>query len=107
MKTNPPLTRNELNPLTPLLRCLVAALVFCLLASGCQNPTFTRIVTTVGGAVVGAGGGYLAGGEKGAIIGGLAGGAAGFAVGQLIYDKQKDLETRKQVLAASVADEAW
>lgn len=81
------------------------AITLCgLLVVGCKNPTWTKIASTAGGAVAGAGLGYLAGGEQGAIIGGLAGGAAGFAVGQMIYDKQKDLETRKKVLGASIAD---
>jgi hypothetical protein len=87
-----------------LFKITTVCLVSCLLSLGCQNPEGTMPAGAAIGAGVGALVGGLAGGGKWAAIGGLAGAGLGLLGGKIVYDKQKDLETRKKVLAASIAD---
>lgn len=71
---------------------------------GCQNPELTRwffpLVGLAGGALVAK---YYEG-TKWAAGGAALGGALGMVAGQIVYEKQMDLETRKNVLNASISD---
>jgi len=89
----------------PHLNKLLAIVLSCaFLTGGCANPEVTRWVSTISGGLLGALVGKWVGGDKGAFWGGVLGAGFGFGVGQVIYKNQRDLETRRKVLASSIAE---